>query len=1335
MIDTNNQHEEKLVKTYNDMFTDLKKKTVRTVLTKGIAGIGKTFQAKLFMFDWAKGKSNKDVDIIVPLQFSELKTQKEAQSLDSLLKGFFHDEAKPGVSIYEKKKVAFVLDGLENYDLPLDFDNNIELTDIKTAASMDVILTNLIKGNLLPKALLWIISQPSGVHKIPGGYIEQVTECRESLMRRKNLVSSLKRRFIQEYPDGGEDEVNHPNQKTTEHIMRNVPVDDMNDDATSENTASKSLIKLSAPSDVFKNGEQKIRTVLTVGEPDIGKSFHVQKLVTTWAKNETQHSIFTWDKDQVRPLQGKAEDNLEVIFPLDLSKIDLIKGKRISFLELLSYLFVEIKEFVVSNYTRFEFVFVLDGLNACQHLLHFDNNETVTDVREQASVDVLITSLIKGNLLPTARVWITSRPSAAEQLPDEYVDRKTEIREKPDFASQRKLKAQLKEYFTYVSEGIDQEKTSALLKDIYTDLYIIEGDRGEVNAQHELRQVQDAKFKQEQEETLIRYCDIFKPSPLNTNIKTVLTIGVAGIGKTFASMKYILDWAEGTASENIFFTFPLPFRELNLRKEEEHSFEGLIHQLYPAMKTSEITDYDKYEILIVLDGLDECRLDLEFNESHYWTDVKKQGSVSVMLSNLIQGNLLPNAQIWITSRPAASNNIPAEKIDRTTEVRGFNDEQKEEHFRKKFSDTELAENILRHVKQSRSLFIMCHVPVFCWITSKVLEDIVHRNQDDGLPKTLTDIYTHFVLLQCRQANVKYTEQDKCESSESYSCWNTRNKETVLALGKLAFEAIEDGDLLFNEENLIDSGIDVINAAVFSGLFTQIKREDHGLYQQKLFCFVHVTIQEYLAALYVFHTFSTTGINLFSESTSRTSSMPASEFYKKAVDKALESKNGDWDLFLRFLLGLSLETNQVLLQELLKKTENYEKTYKETVKYIKKKIREDVSDPEKNLNLFHCLNELNDNSLVQEIKKFLQSDTRAFENFTTSQWSALTYVLLTSEEKLDVFDLKKYMKSEKVLLGMLPVVKVSRTALLSWCELSEMSCSGLTSSVLSSASSNLTELDLSHNDLLDSGVQLLAEGLRSLHCKLEVLQLQGCQVTEKGCDFLASALKSNKVSKLRELDLSYNHCGDYGMSVFNTIAEDPTRKLETVCFDYNGPHRLKLGMMKYAVDLKLDERTAGRRLLLSENNKEAKTILSTSNRVSQPENEGRFKRTQVLCEESLKCICYWEVEWTGKVGIAVAYKTVGRERDSSGGLGCNDWSWSLLCSKTECIALHGTDRLNVRITPCQKIGVLLDWKVGTLSYFNVSSGGLSLIHTFYAKFTKELFAGFWFQKGSITLCEI
>ncbi|XP_014834901.1 PREDICTED: protein NLRC3-like [Poecilia mexicana] len=655
--------------------------------------------------------------------------------------------------------------------------------------------------------------------------------------------------------------------------------------------------------------------------------------------------------------------------------------------------------------------------------------------------------------------------------------------EKPDIRSQRKLKRQLKDQFTSVSEGIDGQKTSALLNEVFTDLYITEGER----AHNEAKQVQDAKFKTTNEETSIKYCDIFRPAN-NQNIRTVLTVGVAGVGKTFASMKYILDWAESKATEHLFFIFPLPFRELNLRADKEHSLEDLIHQFFPAMRTSGITDYDKYNILIVLDGFDECRLDLEFIDTNKWTDVRTSTSINGLLSNLILGNLLPKAQIWITSRPAASNDIPPEKVDRMTEVRGFNDEQKEKYFMKRFSDEKVAEKIWSYVKKSRCLYMMCHIPIFCFITSNVLEDFVEGNQDDELPKTLTDMYTHFLLLQRRQTKVKYnTDQSNSETSGTETFSDKTNDETILSLGKLAFKGLEEKNLLFTEEDLTSCGTDVTKAAVFSGLLTQIKRENHELYKQNMFCFVHQSIQEFMAALHVFHSFTNKGENVFTESTSATSGLTASEFYKKAVDKAFESDHGDWDMFLRFLMGLSLESNQDLLQDLIDKSEKHKDASKEAVEYIKKKTRENNSDPEKNLNLFHCLNELNDNTLVQEIKNYLNSEEKPFETFSASQWSALNFVLLTSDENLEVFDLKKYLKSEQVLLGMMPVVKVSNTTLLSWCELSGESCKGLTSSVLSNPSSNLTLLDLSHNDLLDAGVMRLADGLKHVNCKLETLK--------------------------------------------------------------------------------------------------------------------------------------------------------------------------------------------------------------------------------------------------------
>uniref|UniRef100_A0AAQ6ITB4 NACHT domain-containing protein n=1 Tax=Anabas testudineus TaxID=64144 RepID=A0AAQ6ITB4_ANATE len=522
----------------------------------------------------------------------------------------------------------------------------------------------------------------------------------------------------------------------------------------------------------------------------------MKKFIKQWAENKG--SVLTWLATSAKTFIGISKDE-EVIFPLDVSKLINMKDANMSLVELLNYFFEETRKSVISDFEQFKVFLVLDGLDKLP--LDFDKSNILADVREPASVNVLLTNLIRGNLLPSAQLWITSRPSETEQLPPDSIDRMTEIREKPDVASQRKLKTQLKDQFTKVCEGIDRQKTSALLNDIFTDLYIIEGEKGEVNVQSETRQVQDAKFKKQ--ETPIKYHDIFKDtSGENKPIRTVLTNGMAGIGKTFASLKYMLDWAEGKANENIYYTFPLPFRELNLKKEREHSLEELIHQFFPAMETSEIKDYNKYKILVVLDGYDECRLDLDFSENTVWTDMTKPTSVKVLLTNLIQGNLLPEAQIWITSRPAASNHIPGDKVDRVTEVRGFNDDQKEEYFRKRFSDKHLAEQILSNVKTSRSLYIMCHIPVFCWITSEVLEDFVSRNQDEGMPKTLTDMYIHLLLLQCRQANVKYGD-DAADGSETDSCWNTRNIETVLSLSKLAFFELEKGNLLFTEDNLTE----------------------------------------------------------------------------------------------------------------------------------------------------------------------------------------------------------------------------------------------------------------------------------------------------------------------------------------------------------------------------------------------------------------------------------------------------------------------------------------------------------------------------------------------------
>ncbi|XP_031677166.1 NLR family CARD domain-containing protein 3-like [Oncorhynchus kisutch] len=905
---------------------------------------------------------------------------------------------------------------------------------------------------------------------------------------------------------------------------------------------------------------------------------------------------------------------------------------------------------------------------------------------------------------------------------------------------QRELKSNLKKKFQCVFEGIAKQGNPTLLNKIYTELYITEGGTGEVNNEHELRQIETTTRKQARPETAIKCNDIFKPlTGQDKPIRTVLTKGVAGIGKTVSVQKFILDWAEGKANQDVQFVFSFPFRELNLMKEDKHTFIELLNHFSMETKQSGISIYNKYKVLFIFDGLDECRLPLDFQKNKICWDVTESTSVDVLLTNLIKGNLLPSALLWITTRPAAANKIPSGCVDQVTEVRGFNDPQKEEYFRKRFSDEDLASRIISHIKTSRSLHIMCHIPVFCWISAIVLEHMLKHKREE-MPKTLTEMYTHLVEFHTKQKNEKYLGKE-----ETGPHWN---KESILSLGKLAFQQLVKGNLIFYEEDLKEAGIDVNEASVYSGLCTQLFKEECGLYQDKVYCFVHLSIQEFLAAVYVFLSFINNNENLMDElQTKNKPEVTEVNFYKSAVDKALQSETGNLDLFLRFLLGLSLESNQKHLRGLLTKSRSSSQSHEETVKYIKEKIRENPS-PERSINLFHCLNELNDHSLVEEIQSFLRSGSVSEEELSPAQWSALVFVLLTSEKELDVFDLKKYSRSEEGLLRLLPVVKASRAALLSGCGVTEEGCASLVSA-LESNPSHLRELDLSNNDLKDSGVKLLSAGLGNPHCKLETLSLSGCLVTEEGCTSLVSALRSNP-SHLRELDLSYNHPGDSGVRLLSAGLEDPHCRLEKLNVEHGGENRMKPGLRKYVCDLTLDPNTVNRLLSLSEENRKV-----TCRREEQPypDHPERFEVwQQVLCREGLTGCCYWEVEWSGRAGIGVTYKGINRRgggdigvtykgisrrgRVSDCWLGYNDKSWSLFCTDNSYYARHNNNptTIDVPSSRSHRVGVYLDWPAGTLSFYRASSDTLTHLITFTSTFTEPLYPGIWvwYDDSSVSL---
>ncbi|XP_034717588.1 NACHT, LRR and PYD domains-containing protein 12-like isoform X2 [Etheostoma cragini] len=723
-------------------------------------------------------------------------------------------------------------------------------------------------------------------------------------------------------------------------------------------------------------------------------------------------------------------------------------------------------------------------------------------------------------------------------------------------AGQREYKDCLKTTCGCVTEGTNTRGETPL-KRIYTGVYITDGWREEVNTQHEVWQLETASKMEILHETPIQCSNIFRVSPdQQKKLRVVLMIGVAGVGKTFLVQKFCLDWAEGLENEDLSLVIPLSFRELNLIKDEQYSLLELLHVFHPALQKVPADQIAGSKVLFVFDGLDESRLSLDYN-SEVVSDVTQKSSVNVLLTNLIQGKLLPSALVWITSRPAAANQIPPACVDRVTEVRGFTDAQKEEYFRKRVCDEELSSRIISHIKTSRCLHIMCLIPVFCWVTATVLDHMLTTDQKGELPKTLTDMYAHFLLVQTVRKKQKYDEGHELSPQELMEA----DREVLLKLGRLAFEQLEKGNIMFYQEDLERCGLDVTEASLYSGVCTEILKRESVIFQKTVYCFVHLSVQEFLAAVYFYHCYTNKNTEVLKDFLAID---PNSDYFqylsvieddrddidssldvflKRAMEKSLESKNGHLDLFVRFVHGLSLESNQRLLGGLLGQTDNSPEIIQRAITNLKE-MSSYYSSPDRSINIFHCLTEMNDSSVHQEIQGFLKSENRSEKELSDIHCSALAYMLQMSEEVLDELNLRKYNTSAEGRLRLFPAVRNCRKALLSDCVVSENHCE-VVASALKSNPSHLRELDLSFNRYMkDSGVKRLQAGLKSPHCVLEILRLAHCGLSDVSFAYLVSALKSNP-SHLRELDLTGNALSDSGVKQLSQFLESPPCRLETL----------------------------------------------------------------------------------------------------------------------------------------------------------------------------------------------
>ncbi|XP_045893172.1 NLR family CARD domain-containing protein 3-like [Micropterus dolomieu] len=753
-------------------------------------------------------------------------------------------------------------------------------------------------------------------------------------------------------------------------------------------------------------------------------------------------------------------------------------------------------------------------------------------------------------------------------------DIQPEISETEDVVEEvrAKHKKHLMDRFKYEFEGTDKDyKDLKSLDKIYTELHIIQGESERVNKEHEIWEIEDRTRSETAEGAKINCNDIFKSTPENNMssgqdrrevraIRTVMTKGIAGIGKTVSVKKFILDWAYDRANQDLDFIFVLPFRELNLVIGDQLSLETLVKKFHPELKNIAVARiFDNCKVLFIFDGLDESQLQLDF-KCTVLTDATEKSSVDIIVTNLIRKHLLRSAFVWITSRPGAVHRIPRKLIYQWTEVRGFNDEQKIQYFRKRVENEAVADRIIHNIKMSRSLYIMCHIPIFCWIAAKVLAHLLQKKdktQDENImiPTTLTEMYTHFLCIQMQVATEKYEKLNLSDTEEIFKS----NEEFIFKLGRMAFEQLKEGNIIFTANDLKNYGIDLRQAGVYCGLCTEIFKEESAFYTKKLYCFVHLTVQEYFAALFVYRSFASKKIDSLSlkdfllkgseeELKSKLDAdpvdLPLDELIEISIANSTLRKTGELDMFLRFLTGMSLQSTQELLQGLIQQTEEHSAVVKEIRISL---IEIDLGDcsPERCLNLVHCLIELKDSSLHDTVQQYLKQNHCPEKQLTPVQCSALADSILMSNTPLDEFNLKKYRPSAKGVFRLVPAVRNSRKATISGVSLDVWLCETI-SSALRMPNSVLTELHLINNIFYDKGTKILTDGLNS-QCKLEALSLSGKGPSQPECERLASAIIS-VISNLRELELSGNILEDSICSVVSVGLGSP--KLEKLRLNRN-----------------------------------------------------------------------------------------------------------------------------------------------------------------------------------------
>ncbi|XP_072133517.1 NACHT, LRR and PYD domains-containing protein 3-like [Mobula birostris] len=618
--------------------------------------------------------------------------------------------------------------------------------------------------------------------------------------------------------------------------------------------------------------------------------------------------------------------------------------------------------------------------------------------------------------------------------------------------------------------------------------------------------------------------------------------GVPGIGKTTMVQKIVYDWATGKIYQQFQFVFSFKFRELNTINCIIN-LSNLVLFFYPYLRNVLETLWNNPErLLFIFDGLDEFKDKIDFADS--WRDTEPQHQcldpefrckVSDIVYSLIQHKLLPGCSVLVTTRPTALHLLEKAKIGIWAEILGFLGEERKEYFIRYFEDRTVAEAVFKHVKENEILYTMSYNPSYCWILALALGPFFTQRVRDPqrVPKTITQLYSYYIynILKNHGREIE-SPRDVLLRVGQMAFRGVSEKKIVFTDGDLINYNLQPSQFLsgFLMELLEreDSGrcvvytfphltIQEFAAAVAQfltlnpGDILKLLPEAHSTTDGRFEVFLRFVaglsnpmtargLEEFLGPFP--HETTCRVIDWVKEEVKRQSGNTKSEAGKRSL--------------LNTLHYLFESQNRGLAQAALGsvKTLSFSGMTLTPIDCAVLSHVIGLCDTIKHLDLQSCHIQCEGIQRLGPGLHKCQELGLGANKLGNSGVKLVSAALRNPECKIRKLGLRG--------------VRISDSAV-----------DDLVSSL--SANTSLTELILSFNQMGDSGVKMLSVALRNPGCKIQTLGLESVSLRESGVEDLASALSANP--SLTELNLSKNNLEDSGVKLVSAALRNPECKIQ------------------------------------------------------------------------------------------------------------------------------------------------------------------------------------------------